>query len=124
MPTPGGQPLFTAPAVWRHRGATTVFVTTGSGTAAYAQRGGRLTALWSNGTAGTSPVVAGGLLYVYDPGGALVVYRPASGTVVARLPADGGHWQSPVPGGGRIVLPEGDANDHKTDGQLSLYTPK
>jgi hypothetical protein len=122
LPTPGGQPIFTAPAVWRHGRATTVFVTTGSGTAAYAQRRGRLTQLWSNGTAGTSPLVAGGLLYVYDPGGALVVYRPRSGRVVARLPADAGHWQSPVPGGGRIALPEGDANDHKTAGQLSLYT--
>jgi hypothetical protein len=123
LPTPGGDALFTAPAVWRHGRATTVFVATGSGTAAYAQRGGRLKALWSNGTAGTSPVLAGGALYVYDPNGGLVVYRPSSGKVVARLPAGPGHWSSPVPGGGTIALPEGDANDHLKDGVLSLFRP-
>jgi outer membrane protein assembly factor BamB len=122
LPTPGNSQLLTAPAVWRHGRSTTVFVTTFSGTAAYAQRGGRLKPLWSNGTAGTSPVVAGGLLYVYDPGGGLVVYRPGSGAVVARLPAGAGHWNSPVPGGGRIALPEGNANDHRRDGTLNLYS--
>ena len=121
LPTPGGAQLFTAPAVWRHGRSTTVFVATGGGTTAYSQRGGRLRPLWSDGTAGTSPIVAGGLLYVYDPGGALVIYRAGSGRVVARLPAAGGHWQSPVPGGSRIALPEGDANDHRTSGELSLY---
>ena len=98
-----------------------IFVGTDSGTWAYVLRGGRLHVAWKRGQAGTSPVVAGGLLYVYDPGGALVIYRAGSGRVVARLPAAGGHWQSPVPGGSRIALPEGDANDHRTSGELSLY---
>jgi hypothetical protein len=119
--TPGGQQMFSAPAVVRGRSGTRVFATTGAGTAAYALRGGRLRRLWSDGTAGTSPIVAGGLLFVFDPGGALVVRRPGSGRVVARLPAGSGHWGSPVVGGGRIALPEGDANDHRTSGQLSLY---
>jgi hypothetical protein len=118
---PGGAGVFTHPAVWIHGGRTTVFVTTASGTAAYAWRGHRLRALWANGTGGTSPIVAGGLLFVYDPGGALVVYRAGSGRVVARLPAGGGHWNSPVIGGGRIALPEGDANAHSTTGTLSIY---
>jgi PQQ-like domain len=119
--TPGGQQMFSAPAVVRGRSGTRVFATTGAGTAAYALRGGRLRRLWSDGTAGTSPIVAGGLLFVFDPGGALVVRRPGSGRVVARLPAGSGHWSSPVLGGGRIALPEGNANDHRTSGQLSLY---
>lgn len=121
LPTPGGQGMFTAPAVWRTRGRTLVFATTGGGTAAYEQRGGRLHRLWANGTAGTSPIVAGGLLYVYDPGGGLVIYRPVTGARLARLPAGGGHWSSPVPGSRVIALPEGDANDHRTSGTLSLY---
>lgn len=121
LPTPGNDMLFSAPAVWRHGRSTTVFAATGSGTAAYAQRGGRLKALWSNRTAGTSPLLAGGVLYVYDPGGALVAYSPGSGRVLARLAAGGGHWNSPVPGGGVIALPEGNANDHRRNGQLSLY---
>lgn len=121
LPTPGGDGMFTAPARWRTGGRTFVFATTGSGTAAYEVRGGRLQRRWSNGTAGTSPIVAGGLLYVYDPGGALVVYRPRSGEQVARLAAGEGHWSSPVPGFGVIALPEGDANDHDTSGTLNLY---
>ena len=123
LPTPGGEPLFSAPAVWRHGHRTTVFVATQSGTAAYAQRRGRLKPIWSNRTAGTSPLVAGGVLYVYDPGGALNAYRPSTGGRLASLPAGGGHWNSPVPGGGRLALPEGDANDHRRDGVLNLYGP-
>jgi outer membrane protein assembly factor BamB len=122
LPNPGGSGMFTHPAVWRHGGRTTVFATTGSGTGAYSWRGARLRPLWSNGTGGTSPIVAGGLLFVYDPGGALVVYRAGSGRVVARLSAGSGHWNSPVIGGGRIALPEGNANDHSGAGTISLYS--
>lgn len=121
LPAPGGQPMFTAPAVRRRASGTTVFATTGGGTAAYAVRGDRLRPLWSDATAGTSPIVAGGLLFVYDPGGALVIRRPDSGRPVARLPAGTGHWSSPIVGGGRVALPEGNANDHRTSGRLSLY---
>ena len=38
-------------------------------TAAYVLRGGRLYQAWQNANPGTSPVMAGGLLYVYDPSG-------------------------------------------------------
>jgi hypothetical protein len=121
LPAPGGEGMFTAPALWRTHGRTVVFATTGSGTVAYRVRRGRLHQMWANGTPGTSPVVAGGLLYVYDPGGALVVYRPMTGAQIARLPANSGHWSSPVPGFGVIALPEGHANGHRTSGTLSLY---
>jgi hypothetical protein len=119
---PGGQGVFTAPAVWHHGKATTVFVTTGAGTGAYRLAGRRLHPLWSNSRAGTSPVLAGGLLYVYDPGGGLRVYRPSSGREVADLQAGSGHWNSPVIAGGRIVLPEGNANDHEGTGVLDLWS--
>ena len=123
LPAPGGAAMIAGyPAVWRRREGTMLFATTGSGTAAYAvATTGRLRQVWSNGTAGTSPIVAGGLLYVYDPNGALDIYRPTSGKLVARLPAGPGHWNAPVLGGGRIALPEGDANDHRTSGRLNLY---
>ena len=71
--------------------------------------------------AGTSPVVAGGLLWVYDPGGALDVYEPTSGKVIAVLPAGRGHWSSPIVTDGRVALPEGDANQHRTSGVLDIY---
>jgi hypothetical protein len=118
---PGSTDVFTAPAVWRSRGVVRLFVATDGGTWGYILRGGRLHVAWRSGDAGTSPVVAGGLLYVYDPNGRLDVYRPATGAVVARLPAGGGHWNSPIVTDGRIALPEGDANDHRTSGILDIY---
>jgi PQQ-like domain len=123
LPLPGGEDMFTAPAVLHRRGLTRVFVTTGGGTAAYRLRGGRLHAIWSNGRAGTSPVIAGELLWVYDPGGSLAVYRSRSGRVVRILPAPPGHWNSPIVVGARAYLPSGDANDHSTTGALSIYGP-
>ena len=68
-------------------------------------------------------MLAGGLLYVYDPGGGLNVYAPATGRRVVRLPAGSGHWNSPIVAGGVVALPVGDANDHATTGQLDLYRP-
>jgi hypothetical protein len=124
LPAPGGQGMFTAPAVWRHGGHTTMFATTGGGTAAYALRGARLHLLWQNVTAGTSPLVVGTLLLVQDPRGGLDVYLAASGRRVARLQTAGGHWQSPVPGDGRILVAEGDANEHRTSGTASLFVPR
>lgn len=124
LPTPGHQQMFTAPAVWHHGGATTVFVTTGGGTAAYAVRGQRLTPLWANGHAGTSPIVAGGLLYVYDPGGGgLRVYHAGTGRLARTLAAGTGHWSSPVAASGHVVLGEGNANDHSTgSGVLDVWS--
>jgi hypothetical protein len=123
LPAPGGQGVFSAPAVWHHGGSTTVFVTTFAGTAAYRLAGRRLRLRWSSDHAGTSPALAGGLLYVYDPGGGLRVYRPATGGVLTKLDAGPGHWNSPVVGSGRIVLPEGNANDHARDGVLDIWAP-
>jgi hypothetical protein len=83
--------------------------------------GRRLKKVWSRGAAGTSPVVAGGLLYVYNPDGGLNVYVPASGRLLARLPAGAGHWNSPIVAAGRVILPEGNANDHAATGVLNIY---
>jgi hypothetical protein len=120
---PGGAQLFTAPAVWRRAGRTTVFVADESGTAAYVMRGGRLYRAWQNGTSGTSPVMAGGLLYVYDESaGQLDVYHPSSPIPIATLPARPGHWNSPVVVDSHIVVPEGNANDHGSSGTLDIFT--
>jgi hypothetical protein len=66
-------------------------------------------------------VVAGGLLYVYDPGGALNVYVPSTGRLLSTLPAGSGHWNSPIVAAGRVILPEGSANAHETSGVLNIY---
>ncbi len=118
---PGGEGVFSAMAVWRAKGTVRLFVATSSATWAYVLRQGRLRVSWRRSEGGTSPVLAGGLLYVYDPGGGLNVIRPATGALVTRLRAGGGHWNSPIVTDGRIALPEGDANDHRTTGVLDIF---
>jgi len=119
--TPSGTDLFTAPAVWRPRGQVWLIAADGGGTAAWALRAGRLVKVWSNASGGTSPVVAGGLLWVYGPGGGLRVYVPATGRLVTTLDAGPGHWSSPIVVDGRVALPEGNANDHATSGVLDIW---
>jgi outer membrane protein assembly factor BamB len=118
--TPSGTDLFTAPAVW-HASSTWLFAGDNGGTAGYVLKGGHLRIAWRNHTGGTSPVVGGGLLWVYSPAGGLYVYRPTTGALVARLDAGSGHWNSPIVVDGRVALPEGNANDHATTGVLDLW---
>jgi hypothetical protein len=97
-----------------------VFLSTDGGTAAWLLRGGRLHAVWSNGNGGTSPVLAGNLLYVAGTG-SVNVYVPTSGKQVATLPSGPVHWQSPIIANGHVAMPEGNANDHATTGVLNIY---
>jgi outer membrane protein assembly factor BamB len=121
VPTPSGTDLFTAPAVL-HVGPTTwLFAADNGGTAAWTLSGGRLRQMWHNGNGGTSPVIAGGLLYVYDLDGGLRVYVPETGRQIAVLNSGGGHWNSPIVVDGRIALPEGNANQHRTTGILDIW---
>jgi hypothetical protein len=123
---PGGGEVLTQPAVWTAHGRTLVFVANNSGTTAYrlVLAGGRphLRVAWQNGASGTSPVLAGGLLFIYDEqGGALNVYFPGNGRRLASLGAASGHWNSPIVIGGRIILPVGNANDHNTSGTVYMF---
>ncbi len=119
---PGRDGVFTSPAVWQSGGTTWVFVANGTATAAYVLTDGQLQRRWENAIAGTSPVLAGGLLYVYDPNGSgLHVYDVQSGREQAVLPAGSGHWNSPIVIDGIVALPEGNGNDHQTTGTLNIY---
>jgi len=119
--TPSGNGLFSAPAVWRTATATWVFAADGGGTAAWRLSSGQLQPMWSNQNAGTSPVVADTLLFVYGPNGGLRVYRADTGVQLATLACGSGHWNSPIVMDGRIALPEGDANNHATSGVLDIW---
>lgn len=119
--TPSGTDLYTAPAVLRTDSATWLFAADGGGTAAWTLSGGRLRPMWKNRNGGTSPVVADGLLYVYDPDGGLRVYEARSGRQLTTLDCGGGHWNSPIVVDGRIALPEGNANRHRTTGVLDIW---
>ncbi len=120
--TPSGNMLFTAPAVWHHGGETWMFAADGGGTAAWKLESGKLVAAWKNGNGGTSPVVAGDLLYIYDPRGGLRVYDPEKGTQIADLECGSGHWNSPIVVPGKIALPEGNANRHSSSGVLDIWS--
>jgi len=119
--TPSGAGLFSAPAVWRAGSTTWMFAADNGGTAAWTLTGDRLEQKWKNGNGGTSPVVAGGLLYVYDPDGGLRVYRAETGQQVATLDCGSGHWNSPIVVDGRIALPEGSSNRHRGSGVLNIW---
>jgi hypothetical protein len=122
--TPSGGNLFTAPAVWRHGSTTLLIAADGGGTAAWRFSGGHLQLVWHNGTPGTSPVVAGGLLWIYNPNGGLAVYVPGTGRLLTTLDAGTGHWNSPIVADGRVALPEGNANSHATSGVLDIWRLK
>jgi hypothetical protein len=117
--TPGGSALFSEPAVWQ---GTWVFVADDGGTQAWRLAGGRLRSVWSRGSGGTSPVVAGGLVFVASSG-SLRVYRATNGRQVASLPFGEAHWQSPIVADGRVAIAEGNANAHTTSGVLDIYHP-
>ena len=103
------------------RGHSRLFVG-GSGLDAWKLRGRRLVHAWSAAASSTSPVVAGSLLYAYDPSGiGLRVYAPTTGKLVTTLSAGQGHWNSPIVADGMIALPEGDANRHATTGVLDIW---
>jgi hypothetical protein len=119
--TPSGSALFTAPAIWRRTDSVWIFAADGGATTAWTYRAGALTKAWSNSNAGTSPVVAGGFLFVYDPSGALRMYDPTTGESLGQLQCGSGHWNSPIVVDKRIALPEGSANSHRTTGVLNIW---
>jgi outer membrane protein assembly factor BamB len=100
----------TAPVVMHVGPVTWLFATDTVGTGAWRLVGGKLEPVWSNATPGTSPIVAGGLLYLYEPAGKLHVYEPETGREIATLTCGAGHWNTPIVIDGRIILPEGTAN--------------
>jgi hypothetical protein len=121
VPTPGSTDLFTAPAVWHPGAGAWLFVGDNAGLSAWRLQGGRLAKAWEHGTGSTSPVIAGGLLYAYDPGGSGLHVYTLGGKEIAVLPAGAGHWNTPIAVDGRIALPEGTANAHATSGVLNIY---
>lgn len=120
--TPSGTDLFSQPAVWQHDGQTWMFAADNGATAAWELQNGALHERWRNGSAGTSPVVADGLLFVYAPEGGLNIYDAASGRRLATLPCGPGHWNSPIVVDGKIILPEGNANRRATAGVLDIWS--
>jgi outer membrane protein assembly factor BamB len=82
----------------------------------------RLRRVWLAQHGSSSPVVAGGLLYSFDPlGGGVHVYRPTTGALIATLPTGKGHWNSPIAADGRVAVPEGDSNSRGGTSVLDIF---
>lgn len=108
---PGGrQRVSTAPLVLQVGAVTWLITTDTVGTSAFRLQNGKLEPAWNNTTPGTSPVVAGALLYTYDPAGSVHVFEPQTGQEVGVLACGRGHWNNPIVVDGHIILPEGNAN--------------
>ena len=120
--SPTGEMMLSQPVVWRHGGETWLIATDYTGAAAWKLQNNRLVQVWKNGNAGTSPVVADGLLYIYASRGSLGVFDPTTGKRIAELKCGRGHWNSPIVVDGRIALPEGNANQHDTSGVLDIWS--
>ncbi|MFL5780010.1 MAG: PQQ-binding-like beta-propeller repeat protein, partial [Thermoleophilaceae bacterium] len=89
VPEKDNPSVMTTPATWRHDGRSWIFVTRSDQITAYRLSDGAhpmLHKVWRRLPGGTSPVIAGGLLYVYEQfAGKLVVYRPTTGKRVGTL---------------------------------------
>jgi outer membrane protein assembly factor BamB len=121
VPTPSGNRLFTAPAVWHSEAQTWLLAADAGGTTAWTVENRRLEPRWHVATGGTSPIVVDGVALVYDPRGVLRIVQAATGQLLTELVCGAGHWNSPIVADGRIILPEGNANSHLTTGILNIW---
>jgi outer membrane protein assembly factor BamB len=121
--TPGGCPVFTQPVVWSdpQTGTLWLFVATGCGTIGYqvvtsAQGTTTLKVGWSSGQDGTSPVLAGGVLFLatsnmigaLDPRTGRQLWSSASASAGGTI--GGIHWESPIVLDGRVYCADEDGN--------------
>lgn len=118
---PQGGLVFAQPAVWVDpTGTTWVFVATGNGVCGLTlglsstlPHKPVLTKVWQNGTGGTSPVVANGVLYYFS--GAINALNPKTGALLWSDSSPGGmHWESPIVVNGRVYVTD-------ENGQLWAY---
>jgi hypothetical protein len=119
IPVPQGGEVLTAPAIWIDpaSGVPWVFLANGSGISGLqliADAGGTpsLLPVWTRRGGGTSPVVAGGIVFYVGRLG-LQALSPASGAVLWRdaLPGKAGiHWQSPIVIDGRVYVADQGSN--------------
>lgn len=115
---PGGCEVLTAPAVWKSNGRIWVFYANDCGTAGYRLSSPspgrfRLTRVWSDGAAGTTPVMHGGRLYIAQSGG-ILMRDPTTGNLLARGNLGNVHWQYPLITGTRLYISD-------QEGHLSAY---
>jgi hypothetical protein len=123
IPVPQGGGVFATPAVWQNPadGSTWVFVTTGSGISGLqlvtdGSGTPSLQVRWQNGTGGTSPVVANGIVF-YVGGSGLRALDPTTGKALWSQALNAGiHWESPIVVNGTLYVTDENA-------QLTAFAP-
>jgi hypothetical protein len=108
---PQGGEVLTQPAVWVNPvdGAVWVFVANDNGISGLkvtvdGSGNPSLGSMWSNGSGGTSPVLANGMLF-YFGGGGVKALAPTTGTQLFSDSSAGGvHWESAIVADGRLYV--------------------
>jgi PQQ-like domain len=114
---PQGGEVLTQPAVWVNPvdGSVWVFVANGNGISGLEMTvdgsgNPSLSPRWTNGSGGTSPVIANGMVF-YVGGGGIKGLDPTSGTQLFGDTSLGGiHWESPIVIEGRLYVADENAN--------------
>lgn len=106
---PQGGEVLTQPAVWTDpTGVTWVFIANGNGLSAFtlttdSSGHSSLQVAYANGDSGSSPFVAGGVLYVQGYG-VISALNPLTGTLLWSADSGGLHWQSPIVVNGHLYV--------------------
>jgi outer membrane protein assembly factor BamB len=107
---PQGGEVLTQPAVWTNPGdhSVWVFVTNDQGASGFrAVVGGdglpRLQQAWTISSGGSSPVVAGNVLFYAGPG-TIHALSPTTGTQLWQGSIGGIHWESPIVVAGKVYI--------------------
>ena len=114
IPVPQSGEVLTQPAVWVNPadGQTWVFVATDRGLAGLELQvaGNGMPSLqpaWQEGSGGTSPIVANGILYQATRSNSVVALDPTTGTKLWQGTIGGIHWESPVVANGVLYVTDG-----------------
>jgi len=118
LPLPQGDQVLPQPATWVDPvdGSTWLFIANFSGIAGFElviDGGGNpmLTPMWTNHVAGTSPVLANGILYYAAVGVGLEALDPTTGALLWTESGGAGrhwHWESPIVVAGRLYMTDED----------------
>ncbi len=108
---PQGGGVLTQPAVWVNPvdGVVWLFVSDGSGISGLKMTvdgagNPRLTPVWTNGSGGTSPVLANGMLFYFGGGGVKALNPTTGAQLYSDSSAGGVHWESAVVIDGRLYV--------------------
>jgi outer membrane protein assembly factor BamB len=114
---PQGGEVLTHPAVWLNNGTSWVFVANDNGISGLtvglnSNHVPMLTKVWQNGSGGTSPLVANGILFYAGTDGNIRALDPSTGAQKWSAGIGSIHWESPAVANGVLYITDGGAQLH------------